>query len=214
MNLIRAIWSVALLLFISALGCSGDDSISVSSPRYSELSDSSFAVGDSSVLEISNFAGKVDVTSGNPHVVHVVAKKWAGRQGDLDEIEVEMVELQNGVHVGTASPSGLNNVSVDLAVTVPTDLRPNLQAGAGTISYKGRAEGECFFAVSAGSITLRLPADVNVEVYLSVAAGTIRVDFPVTGQIGAHVVDGIIGTGVDGRIVAQVGAGNIIVTSQ
>jgi hypothetical protein len=66
----------------------------------------------------------------------------------------------------------------------------------------------------AGIITLRLPADVNVEIYLSVAAGTVRVDFPVVGQVNEHVVDGVIGTGADGRIVAQVGSGRIIVIPQ
>ena len=213
MNLGRIIWCVALFFLISALGCS-EDSNSVSSQGYSELLDSSFAVGDSSVLEISNFSGEVTVTTGALHVVHVVAEKLVERKGDLDEIEVEMVKLTNGVRVATANPSELNNVSVDLEVTIPTDMRPSLQAGAGDIIYEGQAEGECFFATGAGSITLKLPANVNVEVYLAVGAGAVSVDFPVVGQVKAQVVDGIIGTGADGRIVAQVGAGRITVNSQ
>lgn len=213
MKLGRAVWGLTLLSLVLALGCS-DDSTSVSSPRYSERSDSTFAVGDSSVLEISNFAGKVAVTPGNAGLVQVVAEKWAARQEDLDEIEVEMVELQNGVRIGTANPSGLDNVSVDLEVTVPGDARPTIQSGAGEIAYEGLAEGECTFSTGAGTLTLRLPPNVNAEVYLAVGAGTIRVDFPVVGRVTDHVVDGIIGTGTDGRIVAQVGAGQIIVTSQ
>jgi len=104
---------LSVILFILVLECS-DDSNSVSSQRYSKLSDSSFVVSDSSVLEINNFAVKVDVTPGNPDVVHVVAEKWAGQQADLDKIEVELAELQNGVRVRTTNPLGLNNVSVDL----------------------------------------------------------------------------------------------------
>jgi hypothetical protein len=205
--------ALALLWLISAPGC-GDDSTSVSSQRYSERSDSSFAVGDSSVLEVNNFAGNVDVLPGNPGEVRVVVEKWAGRPGDLGRIEVEMVKLQSGVRIATTNPSDLGNVSVDLEITVPPDTRPMLQDGAGGISYRGRAEGECRFAVAAGSITLELPADVNVEVHLSVGAGTIHVDFPVDGQVSDHVIDGIIGTGADGRIEAQVGAGRIIVIRQ
>lgn len=209
----RAIRVVALLLFVSALGCS-DDSTGVSSQKYSERSDSSFAVADSSVLEINNFAGNVTVAPGIPGVIHVVAEKWASRRADLGEIEVEMTELQNGVRVVTSNPSGLTGVSVDVEATAPTDTRPAIQTAAGNIAYEGRAEGECSFATSAGSITLRLPADVNVEVHLSVGAGTIEVGFPVVGQVAAHAVDGTIGTGADGRIVAQVGAGRIVVVSQ
>jgi hypothetical protein len=213
MNLSRVMWTVAILLFVSALGCS-EDSTSVSIPKYSELSDSSFAVGDSSVLEINNFAGRVDVMPGAANVVHVEVEKWAGRKQDLDAITVEMVELQNGVRVVTDNPSGLKQLSVDVEVTVPMDTRPTLQLAAGDMVYEGRAEGQCSFSTIAGTITLKLPADVNVEVLLTVAAGAIRVDFPVVGQVDDHMVDGVIGTGADGRIVAQVAAGNIYVIYQ
>jgi hypothetical protein len=209
----KAIGYVALFLLILALGC-GDDSTSVSSRRYSELADSTFAVGDSSVLAVNNFAGSVTVLPGNPGVVHVAVTKWAGDREDLDQVEVEIIEVQNGVRVTTANPSDLVGVSVDLDITVPSDTRPTLQNGAGSMSYEGQAEGECYFATGAGSITLKLPVDVNVEVYLSVGAGSIQVGFPVDGQVSEHVVNGIIGTGADGRIQAQVGSGSISVIPQ
>jgi len=181
---------------------------------YSERSDSSFAVADSSVLEINDFAGNVTVAPGNPGVIHIVAEKWASRRADLDEIQVEMTELPNGVRVGATNPSGLSRVSVDVEAATPTDTRPIIQTAAGNIAYEGQGEGECSFATAAGSITLKLPADVNVEVHLSVGAGTIEVGFPVVGQVGEHAVDGTIGTGADGRIVAHVGSGKIVVISQ
>jgi hypothetical protein len=213
MNFVRVVLSISFLLFLSAHGCS-DDSTSVSTPKYSERSDSTFAVGDSSALEIGNFAGKVTVKPANPGFVHVIAEKWAGRIGDLDAIQIEMIELQNGVSISTENPSGLNNVSVDIQATVPIDTRPTVQAGAGEIDYTGQGEGECFFATGAGSITIRLPANVNIEVHLSVGAGTISVDFPIAGTVSKHIVDGIIGTGEDGKIVAQVGSGKIVIISQ
>jgi len=209
----RAARSATLFLCVAALGCS-DESVTVTNPRYSAQSDSSFTVADSSALEISNFAGRVIVTPGSPGEVHVTVTRWAERTVDLAGIEVEMVELANGVRITTDNPSHLNGVSVDLEVTVPADTRPVLQNGAGEVSYTGRAEGTCVFGTAAGSITLRLPANVDVEVHLSVGAGTIRVDFPVVGTVEAHLVDGVIGTGADGRITAQVGAGSIVVTPQ
>jgi len=213
MNRHRVILNVALILSMAALGCN-DDPVSVSSQTYSELSEGSFTVGDSGVLEVSNTAGKVEVLPGDSGVVHVVATKRAEQEEHLDQIAVEMVQLQNGVSVTTTSPSGLNNVSVDLEITVPSDMRPTLLNGAGGTIYEGRAKGECRFLTGAGSIELKLPADVNAEVSLSVGAGSIRVDFPVNGQVGENLVEGTIGTGADGRIEARVGAGNITVSRQ
>ena len=208
-----AILFVALLLLITAMGCD-DDPITVSHPKYSALSDSSFAVADSSVLVVNNFAGNVDVLPGAPGVVQVTVTKWARQEGDLGEIGVEMIEMQNGVSITTANPLELTSVSVDLEITVPPDTRPDLKIAAGEMKYEGRAEGQCLFMVAAGSIALQLPADVNVEVYLSVAAGSIQIDFPVDGRVSERVVEGTIGTGVEGYVEAHVASGNISVTRQ
>lgn len=204
---------IAVLLFAATAACS-DESTTVSPPRYSQTSDSTVAVGDSSTLEISNFAGLVTVTAGAAGSSHIVVRRWSGTPSNLDEIDVVIEELQNGLHVTTTNPLGLSNVSVDLEAMVPADTRPSIMVGAGQIHYAGSAEGESFFGTGAGNITLRLPASVNVEVSLTAAAGSVRVDFPVVGQVGTHTVEGIIGTGADGRIVAQAGAGEILVTRQ
>ena len=156
----------------------------------------------------------VTVTPGAANVVDVVAEKWAGREQDLDAIELEMLALQNGVRITATNPLKLNGVWVDVDATIPLDMRPRIEVGAGDIAYRGPAQGETLFATGAGNITLTLPAGVNVEVLLSVGSGTVRVDFPVVGQVNDHVVDGVIGTGADGRIVAQVGAGSIVVESE
>ena len=144
----------------------------------------------------------------------VVATKWARHGDDLSHIEIEMVEITDGVRVTTTNPQMLAGVSVDLEITVPEDTRPTLHNGAGGIVYEGEAQGNCRFETGAGSITLKLPVDIDVEVYLSVGAGTIVVDFPVNGHVSQHLVDGVIGTGAKGRIVATVGAGTINVYRQ
>ena len=213
MNSVRGMCGAAFLLLVSVFGCS-DDSTPVSYRLFTARSDSTFTVGDSSTLEIGNFAGTTVVRTGDPGAVRVVAEKVARSTEDLGKIGVEMLQQQNGVRVTTDKPADLSNASVNVEVTAPGDARPSIQTGAGDVSYEGLAEGECFFATGAGTITLRLPPGVNVQVMLSVAAGSIQVDFPVVGQVNDHLVDGVIGTGADGRIVAQVGAGSIVVTSQ
>ena len=55
---------------------------------------------------------------------------------------------------------------------------------------------------------------INVEVLLTVGAGTITIAFPVVGLVEEQRIDGIIGTGVDGRIEASVAAGEIVVCPQ
>ena len=209
----RSVWAIVLVLFVSTTGCS-DEGTTSSSKRYSELSDSTFTVGDSSTLGISVFAGGVTVTPGNAGTVQVAIEKWASKQADLDKIEVEMTALQNGVQVEATNPSRLTGVSVDAEVTAPPDARPSIQVAAGSISYEGLAEGQCSFTTAAGNITLILPANVNVEVHLSVAAGVIQLGFPVVGQVSERAVDGVIGSGADGAIIASVGSGQIVVRSQ
>jgi hypothetical protein len=201
----------AALLLPAVLGCSEGTSGITSSPRHSQASDSSFAVGASAVLEVSNFAGTTRVRPGNAGVMGVTATRWAGRTDHLSEIEIEMESESDTVRIRTTNPASLSGVSVDLDVTVPAGTRATLGTGAGSLFYEGRPIGESIFSVGAGDITLRMPADVNVEVLLTVGTGTIVLDFPVTGQVGMRLVDGVIGTGADGRVVATVGAGNIFV---
>lgn len=210
----RALWGAALISLLAALGCSDDSKTIVKSPRYTALSDSSFVVMNDGVLEISDFAGSVVVTPGPANAVDVAVEKWAAKQADLDAIDVEMLQLTNGVRVTATNPSQRSSVGVDLDVTIPTDMRPQIEVAGGEIAYRGPAQGESHFGVGGGSITLTLPADVNVEVSLTVGAGSVRVDFPVVGQVTGQSVNGVIGTGADGRIVAQVAAGSIIVESQ
>lgn len=140
--------------------------------------------------------------------------RWARRVEDLSKIDVELKEVTGGVSIVTDNPLQLSNVSVDLEITAPPDMRPDIRNGVGATSYEGRAGGVCRFSTGVGNITLRLPADVNVEVDLSAGVGSVTVGFPVTGQVSQHVVIGTIGTGTDGEIYAQAGVGSITVIGQ
>lgn len=88
--------------------------------------------------------------------------------------------------------------------------RVSLDTGAGNITYQGRPQGDCTFETGAGNITLRLSAEADVEVDLGTGVGIIDVDdFDVVGQVSRGEVKGVIGSGAQGRIEAQTGAGNI-----
>ena len=200
-----------LVIFLSACG---DDSTSEPVQGFSLRLEESFTVGDLSDLSVSNFAGTVIVRQASAGVVNVVAIKRAARAEDLDQLDVQMVALQNGVEVSATNTLQLTQVSVDFEITAPLDVQPMIQVAAGSIEYEGGGIGLSSFTTAAGSVTVRLPADVNVEVLLTVGAGSISVGFPVVGLVEDHRIDGIIGTGVDGRIEASVAAGEIIVSPQ
>jgi len=213
MSMRRTIGGAAFVLPVLLLGCSSDSTV-VSGFKYTQRSDGSFPVAAAGVLEVDNFAGNVKVMRGNPGVINLVVTKLAGERSDLDDITVEMVGLTNGARVTTGRSSGITNVSVDIDATVPADVRPDIHTAAGSIDYDGLAQGACSFTTGAGTITLRLPADVNVELDLAVGAGTVQVDFPVVGDVTARAVTGIIGTGAGGKIVARAASGQILVVSQ
>jgi len=204
----------AVLFLVIFLSACGDDSTSTPDPDFSQRLEESFTVGDLSVLKVSNFAGKVIVRQGSAGVINVVATKRAARAEDLDQLDVQMVSLQNGVEVSATNSLQLTQVSVDFEITAPPDVQPMIQVAAGSIDYEGSGIGQSSLTTAAGSVTVRLPADVNVEVLLTVGAGTISIGFPVVGLVEDQRIDGIIGTGVDGRIEASVAAGEIIVSPQ
>ena len=84
-----------------------------------------------------------------------------------------------------------------------------LDTGAGNIDYQGAPQGECRFETGAGNIKLALPAAPNVQVDLQTGVGNIDVEFAVDGQVSRQRVQGVIGSGAQGAIYAQTGAGNI-----
>lgn len=85
-----------------------------------------------------------------------------------------------------------------------------LDTGAGAVEYAGDPRGECSFETGAGSVTLRLPGDLNARVELHTGVGRIDLGgFDVDGETSVTDVDGVIGTGEEATIEAQTGAGSI-----
>jgi phage baseplate assembly protein gpV len=101
--------------------------------------------------------------------------------------------------------SGAGNVTV---LGASGSLR--LDTGADNVDYEGTPRADCRFDTGAGNITLRLPSDVDVEVVLDTGVGNVSVGgFDVDGTVNRGRVDGVIGTGTQGSIRANTGAGNI-----
>jgi DUF4097 and DUF4098 domain-containing protein YvlB len=86
-----------------------------------------------------------------------------------------------------------------------------LESGSGGIDYEGSPQGDCRFRTGSGSISLTLPADLDVAVDLHTGSGSIDVDYEVKsrGAVSRTEVKGVIGTGQDGSIWADTGSGSI-----
>jgi DUF4097 and DUF4098 domain-containing protein YvlB len=86
--------------------------------------------------------------------------------------------------------------------------------GSGSVEYEGSPVGECRFKTGSGSITLRLPADLDARVDLHTGSGSIDVAYPVDGQASRNDVQGVIGSGDGATIVAHTGTGSIQLISR
>jgi hypothetical protein len=207
---------LAALLF-SLAGCS-DDAVSpcvnCTDNRFTEVLEQSFVVGAAAAVTVNNFTGAVTYRPGPDGSVHVKATKRAPIETDLDRINVTMATGAKGIEITTDNPDNLKNVAVDVAITAPADAHPDVSSAVGGIDYQGRPTGLCGFTTGVGSVILRLPADVSVTVDLTAATGSILVDFPVVGTIQSHAVQGKIGNGDEGTIVASTAVGHISLVRQ
>lgn len=202
-----------ILLSLMILGC-GDDPTSVADQRFSTSVENSFAVGKFSTLAVDNFVGNVTVRPGAAGVIIIIATKWAEHRDDLAKISIDMAFDADDVYIATDDPSDVDGGAVDFEVTVPPDAQVTVHNGVGNTNYTGQAAGTNIFETGVGGIRLNLPSNINVEIELSVGVGSIYLDFPVNGQISQRAVSGIIGTGIDGIIYAEVGVGNLRLNRQ
>jgi hypothetical protein len=85
----------------------------------------------------------------------------------------------------------------------------HLTSGAGSLRYQGTPSGSSGFQSGAGSITLVLPADLDVAVDLETELGTVDVDHGVAGRVTRRQARGTIGSGDQGQITARSGVGSI-----
>jgi hypothetical protein len=154
------------------------------------------------------------VRLGHPGAVLITATLHARRRDDLRRIVFDVSRTPRGVRIVTENPTRARDASVDLTVLAPPGMRLVITNGVGDTRCEGRPEGGWVFSVGVGDLTLAMPPDVGAIVTLEVGVGTIASDFPVTGRTTATSMEGTIGSGIGGSIVATVGAGTIRLTAR
>jgi DUF4097 and DUF4098 domain-containing protein YvlB len=188
-----------------------------------EAIDQTFEVGRAPSLRVDNFAGSVSVQGGEGGEIRVVATKRVPNRGDLDRIEVEMVERDGGLLIRTRKPATVNSASVKLEITAPAGTYLDAHTGAGSVEASGLGGG-AKLDTGAGSVTIQdLRGDVDVHTGAgSVEAyniqGRLKVD---TGSGSVTVKDmegesdihtgtgGIDMAGAAGRVRLDTGSGSI-----
>ena len=82
---------------------------------------------------------------------------------------------------------------------------------SGGIDYEGSPQGDCRFETGSGSITLHLPAGLDMAVDFHTGSGRIEVAHETAGHVTASKgqLTGVIGSGEEGSIWAHTGSGNI-----
>ena len=158
---------------------------------------------------------QVDTGSGSVHLSDVSGQIDA--HSGAGSIEMQDAEGSLKLDTGTGSLTLVNvageidahSGAGSIKVRDGRGQAVRFDTGTGSIDYDGQLQGDCRFESGAGSITLRLPADLDVDVELDTGMGTVGVGFPVDGRVTIREVQGVIGRGVDGSIYAHTGTGGI-----
>ncbi len=149
-------------------------------------------------VEIGDLSGGVDVHTGSGSVeVRNLAGDLKVRTGS-GSIEMDGVTGAIDAHTGSG---GIKVRGAEGLVLLDT--------GSGSIQYEGTPEGDCRFETGSGSITLAVPADLNMEVDLDTGSGTVDLDFTVKGEVTKREARGVIGDGSRGSIYAHTGSGGV-----
>jgi len=191
----RTIWIILGVILILACGCLvaaavaflvvADRTVGLRAPdltlgRASDTFERTFEVGAQPLLQVDDFAGAINITAGEPGVIHVVATRRAPSQGDLDNIRIEYTELDNGLHIVTSLLSaGISNRTVDLDIEVPADARIVVDSGAGQVIVDGVA-GELDLHTGAGEV---FATGAMGGGRLDTGAGSVRYEGEPTGNL-------------------------------
>lgn len=92
-----------------------------------------YEVGESPVLTLDSFSGRVSVRAVEGEAIEVVAHKRARRERDLERIEVNITRTENGLAIKTEKPVGVNRASVDFEITAPAGTRLDARTGSGSM---------------------------------------------------------------------------------
>jgi hypothetical protein len=181
--------------------------------RETERIEESFDVGATPRLEIDSFAGNVTVRAGEANTIRVVATKKASNRSNLDRIEIDWHEQDDGLRIETShSRRTASNMSVELEITAPAGSRLELDSGAGNIQVEDIA-GEMDVHTGAGNVDVQR---AEGRVSLDTGAGNITYDGTPQGncrvETGAGNITLKLPAEVDVEVELDTGIGNVDVS--
>jgi hypothetical protein len=174
-------------------------------------------------LEIRAGSGRIDVRSGEPGRLHVVARivasdNWSRSGSRLSpEDRVRRLEAtppieQSGsrIRIGVIEDKDLQNVSISYTVTVPAETALVARNGSGSVEIDGLGRT---IEAHAGSGSIRI-RDAGSDVTAETGSGSINAE-RIGGAFKGHTGSGSIeGIDVKGAIMADTGSGRIEVSQR
>lgn len=168
-----------------------------------------FEVGETPYLDLTNFAGTVNIRSGEDNLIRIVATKKAPSSSALDRINVSMDREGDRVTVSTTKRNNLSNASVDLEIVAPSRTELELVTGAGAIDIRD-ISGSIDAHSGAGTITV---TGTSGSVRLGTGAGTIQYQGTPSGycsfETGAGEIRLRLPADPDVRVDLNTGLGSI-----
>ena len=179
---------IVSVMAFSILACQVGGMRSPQTQWHSEVEEQSFTVSDAPSLTVDNYyGGNITVNAGEDGTIQVIATKKAGREGNLDQIEIEMVEQDGGLEIKTEKSTRLQNISVDFEITVPAGAQVDLYTTGGNVGV----------------------ADLDGKVKVETMGGNVRVDGG-SGRIDVQTMGGNINIhNANGEVDAHTMGGNI-----
>jgi DUF4097 and DUF4098 domain-containing protein YvlB len=167
--------------------------------------DRTFDVGRAPDLTVENFAGSLDVRSGDGNEIRIVAIKHAPRRSDLERIGIEITPEEGALRIETTKPRTLSNAWVEFTVTAPAGARLDLDTGSGSVEVSG-FQGGAQVHTGSGSVAAW---NLSGEVALETGSGSMKVQ-NVKGALKVGTGSGGIGIeGVEGEMEAHTGSGSV-----
>jgi hypothetical protein len=178
--------------------------------RVTERTEYVFDVGQAATLGVDNFAGNVDVRSGESGRMRVVITKRATSSDNLQRINPDVHQQDGGVIIKVPQPGNImTNTSVDVQVFVPNDAQLDLSTGAGNVDVQDIL-GQISAHTGAGNVTVR---GAQAAVALNTGAGEVNYEGQPSGECTFHTGAGNVTlhlpADLGASLVLDTGIGNI-----
>lgn len=194
---------LAMLLISGLNGCIG--------PLATETTTKAYAANEATIVTVSNFNGKVDITGWSGATVMVTAEKRSSvGQSDLKNINISVTDVGSHLSFKTIyTGASTSQPSIDLTLKVPYNVTVDSVATSNGAIHISGAKGDTVLSTSNGAIFVS-----HVAGFVSAATsnGYIQIN-GTTGINGAHTSNAAISAEVrdiDGNISIE--TSNAVIT--